>query len=115
MVVEYTGWLLASAMIIYLFWPHHSREYRIRCELDGEQIPERFSEMSVSQLLDETIDPHRELVGIEKALCEQCGCHYRDHSYTSEVVFHAVRDGHDWSQVMSLASEVVRQQETWSV
>jgi len=100
-MVAYMGWLIASWLAVCLFWPRG----RIPLGLDSEPVPERLMELSVGQLLDATIDPHRELIGIEKALCANCGCGYRDGSYVSEVVFHAVRDGHDWSEVRSLAEE----------
>lgn len=111
-MIEYLGWLIAAMLAVHLFWPYQAHEHRIFREIDSAPVPDRLTAMSVEQLLDATIDPHRELIGIEKALCAQCGCEYRDNSYTSEVVFHAVRDGHDWSEVMSLADEAAHWRNT---
>jgi len=80
--------------------------YPGRVNVKNVTIPDRLLDMRADELLDETLNPHRELAQIEKALCLHCGCQFDDGSANWSYVAAAVREGRGWNDLLMVVDEV---------
>lgn len=77
--------------------------YPTRVNVDLAQPTSMHRSMSIPQLLDATLEPLAELQRIEREVCKRVGA--KPDSNESDVVMHAVRDGHQWDAVLELERE----------